>query len=194
MERPRQRKTLLPDYWAGSWRWYDTGGDRHVAAYLASIDLSAFDPKAPPPKTEAFWAIVDASRAPEDAELADVLDILGNPDAVTLVKVQATATGGFQDWLCDRRNRRQIPHRFEQCGYVPVRNDARRDRLWVINGRRQVVYGQGRLATARKAGGGNGIDRNGRRAQQPQGRKMSRAAVKAVKAVIFHPTKNRIFP
>ena len=34
------------------------------------------DPKAPPPKTPAFWDIVDASRAPEDAELADVIDAL----------------------------------------------------------------------------------------------------------------------
>jgi hypothetical protein len=51
-----------------------------VAAYLASLDISGFNPKAPPPKTPAFWAIV-ANRAPEDAELADVLDGLGNPNA-----------------------------------------------------------------------------------------------------------------
>ena len=61
-----------------------SGGFGHVAAYLAELDLSGFNPKAPPPKTPAFWAIVDANRAPEDAELADVLDELGNPDAVTL--------------------------------------------------------------------------------------------------------------
>src|SRR5262249_53573724 len=47
--------------------------------------------KAPPPKTAAFWAIVDASRAPEDAELADVLDALGNPPAVTLSQIVARA-------------------------------------------------------------------------------------------------------
>jgi hypothetical protein len=41
------------------WGWYDAGGDRHVAAYLAKLDLSTFDPKAPPPKTAAFWAIVE---------------------------------------------------------------------------------------------------------------------------------------
>src|SRR6516162_10953850 len=58
--------------------WYDNGGDRHVAAYLSERDISRFDPKAPPPKTPGFWAIVDANRAPEDAELADVLDRLGN--------------------------------------------------------------------------------------------------------------------
>jgi hypothetical protein len=53
------------------------GGIGHVAAYLAALDLAPFDAKAPPPKTAAFWAIVDAHRAPEDAELADVLDSIG---------------------------------------------------------------------------------------------------------------------
>ena len=63
-------------YWDKLWRGYENGGFGHVAAYLAQRDLSNFDPKAPPPKTEAFWAIVDANRAPEDAELADVIDRL----------------------------------------------------------------------------------------------------------------------
>ena len=71
-------------YWIKLWRWYCEGGTRHVAAYLAELDISAFDPKAPPPKTPAFWDIVDANRAPEDAELADILDKLGKPDATTL--------------------------------------------------------------------------------------------------------------
>jgi hypothetical protein len=53
------------DYWNELNRWYDAGGVGHVAAYLATLDLSGFDAKAPPPKTEAFWAIVDANHAPE---------------------------------------------------------------------------------------------------------------------------------
>jgi hypothetical protein len=32
----------------------------------------------------AFWEIVDASRAPEDAELADVIDGMGQPRTLTL--------------------------------------------------------------------------------------------------------------
>ena len=128
------------DYWAKIWSWYDRGGDGHVAAYLSALDLSGFDPKAPPLKTAAFWDIVDASRVPEDAEMADVLDDLGNPDAVTLARVQNTAKGDFADWIKDRRHRRQIPHRFEQCGYTSVRNGDADDGLWRINDRRQVVY------------------------------------------------------
>lgn len=143
-------------YWTRIWRWYVDGGHRHVAAYLAELDLSDFDAKAPPAKTAAFWDIVDANRAPEDAELADVLDALLNPDAVTLSKIQNTATGDFEEWLRDRKNRRVIPHRMERCNYVPVRNDDADDGLWKISGRRQVVYAKAnlslrdRIAAARK--------------------------------------------
>ena len=75
------------------WRWYREGGSGHVAAYLAELDLAAFDPKAPPPKTPAFWDIVDANRAPEDAELADILDKLERPAATTLIRIANQATG-----------------------------------------------------------------------------------------------------
>ena len=128
------------DYWNDLWNWFAAGGDRHVAAYLGELDLTGFNPKAPPPKTPAFWDIVDASRAPEDAELADVLENIGNPDALTLAMISIRATGSFQAWIQDRKNRRAIPHRLEQCGYVPIRNDAAKDGLWKINAARQVVY------------------------------------------------------
>ena len=62
------RDDFSDDYWPKLWGWYANGGDRHVAAYLAARDLSAFDATAPPPKTAAFWDIVDVNRAPEDAE------------------------------------------------------------------------------------------------------------------------------
>jgi Family of unknown function (DUF5906) len=104
-------------YWNGLWHWYEHGGYGHVAAYLAELDISSFDPKAPPPKTQAFWDIVDANRAPEDAELADVLDAMRNPDATTLSKITFAAGGKeIETWLKDRKNRRAIPHRLETCG------------------------------------------------------------------------------
>jgi hypothetical protein len=134
------KKDFVDNYWKTIWGWYAKGGNRHVAAYLAELDLSGFDPKAPPPKTAAFWAIVDANRAPEDAELADVLDKLGNPDGTTIAGITVKACGAFFDWIIDRKNRRVIPHRLESCGYVPVRNDAAKDGLWKIKGVRQVIY------------------------------------------------------
>jgi hypothetical protein len=137
-------------YWNKLWRWYEDGGFGHVAAYLAALDISDFNAKAPPPKTAAFWDIVDASRAPEDAELADVLDGLGNPYATTLLQVQRLAVGDFEIWIKDRKNRRQLPHRFEKCGYVPVRNDCAKDGLWVIKGVRQVVYAKSSMSLSER--------------------------------------------
>ena len=114
------------DYWKRSGAGTRTAAIDTSPPISPTLDLSDFDPKAPPPKTAAFWDIVDANRAPEDAELADVLDELGNPDATTLVRItNAGARGDFADWLEDRKNRRVIPHRLERCGYVPVRNDSR---------------------------------------------------------------------
>ena len=140
------KEDFAPDYWKRLWRWYDDDGARHVAAYLAQLDLADFDPKAPPPKTPAFWEIVDASRAPEEAELADTLDRLGNPDATTVTRIANEARGEFETWIRDRKNRRTIPHRLERCGYVPVRNDFAKDGLWKINDTRQVVYAKNTLA------------------------------------------------
>jgi hypothetical protein len=133
-------------YWNGLWDWYERGGYANVAAYLADLDISGFDPKAPPPKTAAFWDIVDASRAPEDAELADVLDSMGNPDAVTLSQITCAATGEIITWLADRKNRRAIPHRLEKCGYVPVRNGNAKDGYWKISGTRQAIYGKNTIS------------------------------------------------
>jgi hypothetical protein len=142
------KEDFAPDYWPTLWRWYANGGNEHVAAYLTELDIAGFNPKAPPPKTPAFWAIVDASSAPEDAELADALDQMNGPDATTLLKIIAyTTDGDFLAWLRDRKNRRMIPHRLEKCGYVPVRNEAAKDGLWVIGGKRQVIYAKSTLTT-----------------------------------------------
>jgi hypothetical protein len=141
------KEDFTPDYWKNLWDWYSSGGTCHVAAYLAHLDLSAFDPKAPPPRTPAFWNIVDSSRAPEDAELADVLDAMRNPDAVTLDQIKRMATGDIVGWLSGVRHRRAIPHRLERCGYAQVRNDnAKSDGLWKINGKRQAVYAKSSLS------------------------------------------------
>jgi len=131
------------DYWNRAYRWYADGGLADVAAYLATLDLSDFDPKAPPPKTAAFWEIVDAGRAPEDNELADALEGLNYPDATTLESIAAIAGGtdpDFATWLRERKNRRQIPHRMETAGYVPVRNPDRSDGRWNFHGHKHVIY------------------------------------------------------
>jgi hypothetical protein len=150
-----RKEDFADGFFPGLWHWYVAGGFADVVAYLTEYDLSKFDPKAPPKKTEAFWKIVGVGAAPENPELADVLDTLGagegaqdadgnpcGPTVVTLAAVRAATSGSFFEWLDDRKNRRVIPHRFEACGYTPVRNPDAVDGLWKIGGKRQAVYGR----------------------------------------------------
>jgi hypothetical protein len=139
------------EYWNGLWRWYlHESGFSHVGAYLSKLDISYFDPKAPPLKTEAFWDIVTASSSPEDAELADILDKLGNPHAVTPRRLVAGTTGAASEWLTDRKYRRAIPHRLERCGYTSIRNPNADDGYWVIDAVRQPVYVRSELSEREK--------------------------------------------
>lgn len=132
------------DYWRSIWNWYlEDDGLQHVAAYLTTLDLSAFNPKAPPPKTNAFWDIVDSNQAPENAELADLFDRMKNPNAITLAMIRdatSTTNESLGDWLRDRKNRRIFSHRLHEAGYVAVRNSTSKDGLWTIDGQRQAIY------------------------------------------------------
>jgi len=79
-----RREEFAAEYWNDLYNWFDHGGHEIVAGYLAGRDLSGFDAKKPPPKTVAWQRMVNMSRATEDAELADALERMGNPDAVTI--------------------------------------------------------------------------------------------------------------
>lgn len=150
---PRKRDDFDAIYWTRLYRWFhDEGGIGHVCAYLAQLDISLFDPKVPPPKTAAFWSIVAAGDAPEAGEMRDVIDSLGNPDALTLQHIVDHADSlhmfAFADELKDRKSRRSLPHKFERAGYAPVRNPDSDDGLFRVRGRRQVVYARRALPLA----------------------------------------------
>lgn len=114
----------------------------HVAAYLRELPLDGFDSKAPPPKTAAFWDIVASNQAPEEAELADALEKLGWPNVVTIGIVAGAASQEFREFLLDRRNSRRIPHRFDDAGYVQVRNDTAKDGYFKVGARRCPIYAE----------------------------------------------------
>jgi hypothetical protein len=150
----RTREEFPKGYWDRLHGWYAAGGLRHVAAFLAAYDLAGaayglpgFDPKAPPPQTAAFWDVVNANRPQEDAELADLLEALGKPAAVTLACLYRFARTDLKwaevvVWLADRGNRRVLPKRLEAAGYALAPNNDARDRLWrgKVSGRRQAIY------------------------------------------------------
>lgn len=143
----RLRTEFTKRYFDDLYRWFDREGSGHVAAYLRQVDLSRFDAKAPPPKTAAFFEIVEAEKSPHQSRLAEILAEMESPDAVTIRIVIARIPMGdpFEAWLTDPKNRRQIPAYFERAGYVRVQNPNATDHLWAIEGKRVVVYGRRNL-------------------------------------------------
>jgi hypothetical protein len=82
-----------------------------------------------------------------------VLDALADEiirrDVVTLDEVVSEAAllqPAFAEWLRDRKNRRSIPHRFEDCGYVVVRNPNDTEGRWKISGTRHTIYAKASLS------------------------------------------------
>lgn len=147
-------------YWRGLWEWYDAGGRADVAEYLRTLDISGFNEKAPPRKTPAWHDIVNSNRAPEDAEMADAIDGIGWPDALTISMITGSMSCStpFAAYLQDRKNSRKIPHRLETAGYTAVANEGPVDGLWKVFGKRQVIYAKkdlpvcDRIAAARGLG------------------------------------------
>jgi hypothetical protein len=76
------------------------------------------------------------------------LENIGNPDAVTVKMVTDALpdTEEFRYWLKDRKNSRQVPHRFEEVGYVAVRNPYQSDGRWKIGKNSYAVYAKKTLS------------------------------------------------
>jgi len=132
------------DYWNRLWRWYYQGGLDAVAAHLLAVDLSGYDAKRPPRQTVAFRDIVSLSATPEDADMADALDYLGRPEAVTLSDIMdaalATRRHEFLHYLKNPGNGPKLKFRFEECGYAPVLNPENKAGHWQIGDRRQTIF------------------------------------------------------
>lgn len=134
------KKDFPENFWNEMYAWYRGGGWDHVAAYLHTHDISGFDPKAPPPQTEAWHDIVEACKPVEDKEFAMAIDLLSDedkdgalrrPQALSISMIKEAANASFRNWLSERKNWRLIPYRLEECGYVPVRHPTMGVNRWV---------------------------------------------------------------
>lgn len=143
---PRTKESLPTDYFEHIYAWYEEGGRNNVIAFLRSYNLASFNPKASPPKTPAFFEIVDSNRSPEDAEMADTLERMRSPDALTIPQIVVSADEHFAKWLSERKNSRLVAHRLDATNYVPVRNSTADQGLWKVDGKRQTVYAKKSLS------------------------------------------------
>ena len=140
------------------WDWYrKENGLEHAAAYLATLDVTDFDVYAAPPKTDAFWSVVNACQILVENKLREALDnfdvdMFGEkppcrPEAVTvdmLVRELARESSNFGNELYELLTgpkSQRIAHKFHEAGYGPVPNPKRpADGYWRIDDKRVVVY------------------------------------------------------
>ena len=68
-------------------------------------------------------------------------------DAFILPDLIAEAPAMTAAWLQEPKNRRAIPHRLGQCGYVWVDNpDSNGDGRWRVGGANQTIYAKHKLS------------------------------------------------
>jgi hypothetical protein len=135
--------------WPERWKWLDGGGAEAVAYHLAHLDLSCFDPKAPPPHTQAFNEIVHASLTSEGNDLLDLIEDLKRPETLIVgdlidriheLQQLRPDLAGLLAFLTERKNSRIISIRLEDCDYRRLSNPDEKQGRWVIGKRRTGVY------------------------------------------------------
>ena len=152
------------DFGMGYWQsihylLHEEGHDLHVAAYLRSRDVRAYDPGKTPRHTAAWHEIVQANLDPHTGELAEVIasvtDDFGQPP-VALTKAMVLSECGrgnhaeLADFLREGKNARRWTKKFEEAGYVTVANPDDQSGRWRVGGVRQLVYAPRELPPAER--------------------------------------------
>ena len=100
-----ERSAFNEAYWGRYWERLEAGGAAAVAHYLRTLDLKGFNPKAPPPRTQAFYEMVNAMRSENESEMEDILDHLGRPKAILvghlISRARTLGRHEFAEWLKD---------------------------------------------------------------------------------------------
>jgi hypothetical protein len=142
-------------YFDSLWDWMKDGGKSAVVGYLQRIDLSGFDPKAPPPKTEAWHQIVAAYVNPDETALSEAIeDADGNRIAIATVReivaaVQLRGDFNLATSLQEKRNARKIPQILDRIGYEALRNPNSKDGRWRLGGQqKETLYADRSLPLA----------------------------------------------
>jgi hypothetical protein len=153
---PAKQEEFDPSYWNRHWHWYaHEGGIEKVVHHLSTLDLSAFDPKATPRKTEWFWEIAAVGRSPESGPISDVLDKIAAeakgkqvedvteedwPSAITVPMLAEASPLWLAEWFEAVKNAKLISHRLTDLGFVIFPNPERKDGRWLVKSTKRTVY------------------------------------------------------
>jgi Family of unknown function (DUF5906)/RepB DNA-primase from phage plasmid len=143
------KENFSREYWDDIRTWFEKGGNEAVAHFLANLDLSEFNAKAPPPKTAGWHMVVAAGLAPESGDLADVIEALGKLPALTLpmIRARTPADSQLRASFEDAKLRRAIPKRLAEAGYIAVTNPDSRESggRWRMPGGKTTIYARQEL-------------------------------------------------
>jgi hypothetical protein len=123
LHSPLKKGWAGPEYFTRLGRWYETGGNEAVAAWLRRRDISKFQPKKQPEPTTGWLSITSGWSSTDDA-IGNALDKIGNPDALfpkQLLEATKFSSGDEEEEVRTLlRFPRKLIHRLMQNGYLVV--------------------------------------------------------------------------
>jgi hypothetical protein len=90
------------------WAWYEAGGLEAVAYYLRTLDLTGFNPKAPPLRTAWWHQLVAGGASQEEDRFSDALDKLQRPEWTTIAAVGSAGGPDLTNWMASPGNNRKL--------------------------------------------------------------------------------------
>lgn len=112
------------------WKWYLSGGFEAICGWLERRDVSAFDPGARPPMTEAKECMVEQGHSSAESYLIDLIrsgkgefanGVMGGPWHGLIDRLQATAPHGAKLY------QQALFHAFNEAGWVDMGRLMSRD-------------------------------------------------------------------
>lgn len=141
-EARRGHDGINDDYFTALYAWFDDGGMENCAAYLMGIDVSDFKPKGMPPRTPAFYRMVEGGRSDEQNDLGDVVKLMGDK-AFSIPELSMTARVNnypeLAEWLL-KKGHRLIGQSLMEAGCVKHINPNERRGRWLMAGRQVNLY------------------------------------------------------
>ncbi len=138
----RVTKAEMQQHCVDLWEWYKTGGLANVVCYLRTVNIDDFDPKAPPPQTDAWRTIVSSGRNVDSDDFAGALQDLGRPAVVTAAQLLTAMPEGTlgRVTLLNPGQRAHLKHRLADCGYARHDNPTADGGRWRFGSEKVTVY------------------------------------------------------
>lgn len=126
----------VKEYFVALWKWFNSGGDCHVAAFLHQRDVSNFSAANGQRKTSAHNSVVRSSLA-SDNWIVDALDELGDPE---VVRSDAITGVLIRNGAQEKEYATRLQSALLRQGYTVYHNPLRKDGRWRFGKKLVTVY------------------------------------------------------